>query len=255
MNKKLFPAFLIAAVILLAILYGLATGGLTGGHGFKVDRLVAKNIDAKGGASEWATINTLRLSGLLDLGQGVHVRYVMEQKRPDKMCLQYEYGERPAVQCVNGHSGWNFLPFLGHRKPQAMSADEVIAMTDTASIDGLLFNSANRNFKVEHLGQEDLQGRLTKKLKVTMPGGTERWIYLDEETGLEIKLASTRQLRGKQRQVETTFSNWIEQDGLLFPGRQDTRTVGQSESRFITIDTIEVNPVIDDERFANRAVN
>ena len=78
-----------------------------------VNALVAQNIEARGGEDVWNALDTLRLTGQMDLGQGMHVPYVMEQKRPDKMCLEFVFDEKTAIQCVDGESGWKLLPFRG----------------------------------------------------------------------------------------------------------------------------------------------
>jgi hypothetical protein len=187
--------------------------------------------------------------GEMDLGQGLSVPYTIDQKRPLDMCLEYKFDGRRAVQCVTGDSGWQFLPFLGRNLPQEMATEEARMMADTASIDGFLLDSYERGFKIELLGKEDVAGRPASKLKVTMPGGTVRWIYLDEETGLEVKLEYTRTIGGKQRLVETMYSSWRTEGGLMFPGRQETRTIGDKESQFVTVDRIVINPGIEDKRF------
>ena len=47
-----------------------------------VDSLVARNIEARGGAEAWDAVSSLRLTGQMDLGQDMVVPYVLEQKRP-----------------------------------------------------------------------------------------------------------------------------------------------------------------------------
>ena len=86
-----------------------------------VNALVAQNIEARGGEDVWNALDTLRLTGQMDLGQGMHVPYVMEQKRPGKMCLEFVFDEKTAIQCVDGESGWKLLPFRGRNYPEAMT--------------------------------------------------------------------------------------------------------------------------------------
>ena len=93
-------------------------------------------------------------------------------------------------------------------------------------------------------------GRVAVKLEVTLPGGKLRWLYIDAETGLEIKLESTRLLRGQERIVETFYYDWKETDGLLIPRRQESRTEGDDEFNFVTVDSVLSNPPLDDSRFA-----
>jgi len=87
-----------------------------------------------------------------------------------------------------------------------------------------------------------------------MPRGAVRWIYIDEETGLDIKLESMRVRAGRQRLVETYYYDWQETDGLLIPRRQETLTEGDDEFHFMTVDRVHGNPKLDDSRFAVPAI-
>ena len=178
-----------------------------------IKTLVAQNIEARGGADTWQAVNSLRITGQMDLGQGMHVPYVMEQKRPGKMCLEFVFDEETAIQCVDGNSGWALLPFRGRNEPEAMAEDEYREMAGAVSIDGLLFHSVERGHKVRLVGKEVVAGRSAAKLEVTLPSGVIRWMYIDEETGLDLKLESTRVLSGQEQIVETFYYDWQETDG------------------------------------------
>lgn len=215
-----------------------------------IKALVAQNIEARGGADAWQAVDTLRLTGLMDLGQGMHVPYVMEQKRPGRMCLEFVFDEKTAIQCVNGETGWKLLPFRGRNNPEAMTEQEYAALASGVEIDGLLFNSVKSGDKVSVAGKETVAGRAATRLEVTLPSGAIRWIYIDDETGLDIKLETTRVVRGKDRRVTTYYYDWQETDGLLIPRRQETQMVGDDESHFVTVDSVVRNPPLDDSRFA-----
>ncbi len=215
-----------------------------------VDSLVARNVEARGGEQAWAAVNSLRISGQMDLGQGMHVPYVIEQKRPGKMCVEYVFNEQTATQCVDGENGWKRLPFRGSNMPEMMTELELREMADAAEIDGLLISSAERGYEIEFVGKEAVGDRSAIKLQITMPRGAVRWIYIDEETGLDIKLESRRVRAGRQRLVETYYYEWQETDGLLIPRRQETLTEGDDKFHFLTVDSVQGNPTLDDSRFA-----
>ena len=215
-----------------------------------VKALVAQNIEARGGEDAWQAVDTLWLSGQMDLGQGMHVPYVMEQKRSGKMCLEFEFDDETATQCVDGNSGWKLLPFRGRNEPEVMTENEFHEMADSAAIDGLLYNSARRGDKIKWLGLEVIAGRNAATLQVTLPGGATRWVYIDEETGLDVKLDSVRLLRGQEHRVETYYYDWQATDGLLIPRRQETHTEGREGSNFLTVDGVITNPPLDDSRFS-----
>jgi len=251
MTKQSKIRVAVAVVLVLGAFLALnSVYHFTGGHGRVVDALIARNVAARGGADVWNAVNSLRLTGQMDLGQGMHVPYVMEQKRLDKMCLEFVFDDETATQCIDGKSGWKLLPFMGRDKPEAMTGQEYSEIAVGASIDGLLFNSAERGYKVKLLGTEPVRGRAAKKLQVTLPGGANRWVYIDEETALDVKLESTRMLRGEEQIVETYYYDWQETDGLLIPRRQETQMKGDTESHFLTVDGVTTNPNLDDSRFA-----
>ncbi len=219
-----------------------------------IDALVAKNMEARGGAETWASVNSLRLSGRMDLGQGVHVPYVMEQKRPGKMCVDFVFNDQTATQCVDGERGWKRLPFRGSNMPELMTEAELREMVDAVEIDGLLFNAAERGHKIGLVGEEQVGDRAAVKLQLTLSSGAVRWIYIDKESGLDLKLEALRVRGGKERLVETYYSDWQETDGLLIPRRQETLTEGDNEYHFLTVDSVKGNPHLDDARFAVPAI-
>lgn len=240
-----------AAIAVAAFLLLDRELAITGGHTRAVDSLIARNIEARGGADAWRAIASLRLEGRMDLGQGMHVPYTLEQQRPGRMCLEFEFDNDTATQCVADGAGWQILPYRGRRLPEAMSDEDLHAMSDSASIDGLLFDSESRGISIEIVGNETVNDHETTKLEVTLPHGGKRWVYLDRETALEVRVDTTRVVRGKERLVQTYYDDWRESDGLLIPRRHVTQTGGMAESNFLTIDRVLVNPDIAEQRFDN----
>ena len=215
-----------------------------------VKSLVARNIDARGGADAWKAVDSLRLAGQMDLGQDMVVPYELVQQRPGKMCLEFEFDGETATQCTDGENGWKIAPFMGRTTPQPMTEVELRETADSADPYGLLYNYAARDHDVRLVAQEQIDGRDTYKLQVTLPQGGVRWLYIDAETALEIKLEAVRTVAGREMRVETLYVDWQDIEGLLVPRRQETRTEGDAVSHFLTVDSVTVNPPLDDERFA-----
>jgi len=220
------------------------------GYAETVDELVARNVAARGGAEAWRAVTSLKLTGKMDVGQGMTVPYVLEQKRPDKMRLEFVFDGTSTIQCYDGNAGWKLVPFRGRTNPEPLTGEEQREAADSADLYGLLFDYAARGHVVEILGQEPVEGRDAFKLKVTLPGGSVRWVYLDTETGLEVKLEALHTIAGRERRIETYYHDWQPKQGLLIARRQETRTEGSKESHLLTVETIRINPPIDDSRFA-----
>jgi len=218
--------------------------------GQTVDELVARNVEARGGATAWKAVSSLRLTGRMDVGKGTTVPYVLEQKRPGKMRLEFVFDGKTAVEATDGKAGWKFRPFLNRTAPEPMTEQELRGAADAADLYGLLFDYAARGHAVELLGRETVEGRDAYKLKVTLPRGSVRWVYLDAGSGLELKVEAMRMLRGKDRRVETFYRDWKKTEGLLIAHRQETRTEGEKEFHPLTVEKVLVNPPIEDSRFA-----
>lgn len=214
-----------------------------------VDQLVARNVAARGGSSAWRAVTSLRMTGKMDVGRGMQAPYTLEQKRPRKMRLEFLFDGQTAIQCLDGKSGWKVVPFRGHAKPEPLTAAEMREAADSADLDGLLFDYAARGHVVSFLGREQVNGRDTYKLKVALPGGAVRWVYLDTETALEVKVDAVRRLGSSERRVETFYEDWRSEGGVLIPRRYEIRTEGTKESQTLTVDTVKVNPPLDDSRF------
>lgn len=244
-----YKSIILAISVLVAFLILNSIYHFTGGHGKFIDALIERNITARGGAEVWRAVSTIRFKGQMDLGKDMRVPYLLEQKRPGKMCLEFVFNKEKATQCINGDTGWKRLPFRGRTEAESMTDSELKQMVDMAAIDGLLFDSDKRGHKITLASKEEINGRNVLKLKLVLPEGAIRWVYIDEESALEIKLEMTRILRGKEQLVETHFTDWRNIDGLLIPHRQETRTKGSAKSNFITVESVMVNTPIDDSRF------
>jgi outer membrane lipoprotein-sorting protein len=221
------------------------------GRARAVNKMVAENVAARGGAEVWRDVSSLRLTGKMDLGKGMRVPYVLEQKRPNKMRLEFVFEGGTAVQCTDGKTGWKLEPFRGRTAPEPMTEEELRETADSADLYGPLFDYAARGNTVEPLGREPVEGQDAFKLKVTLPRGGVRWVYVDVESGLEIKVEALRTVAGRERRVETFYRDWqATEEGLLISHRQETRTEGSSDVQTLTVETVQVNPPIDDSRFA-----
>ena len=90
-----------------------------------VDDLVAKNIEAKGGAAALKAIQTIRFEGRLVVNQGqLELTYTEIKKRPGKVRTDAVLQGMTLVQAYDGASGWKIYPFQGRKDPEKMSADE-----------------------------------------------------------------------------------------------------------------------------------
>ena len=247
-DKKAFNLSLVFILTVTGVLLVYNFSGLKEAR--IINDLVSRNIAARGGEDAWQDVNSLRLAGRMDLGQGMSVPYVLEQKRPGKMCFEFDFNKQKSVQCSDGEKGWKITPFRGRESAQPMTEVEFRETADSSDLYGLLYNHAKRGIDVALVGHEMIGGRDAVKLKLTLEKGGVRWLYLDAESALEIKSEAMRVVAGRERLVETYYSDWQAKDGLLIARRQETTTKGDTKSHFLTVESVTVNPAIDDSRFA-----
>ncbi len=73
-----------------------------------VDELVAKNIEAKGGATALHDLQSLRLTGklLVQFGAQIELAYLQIKKRADEVRTEASLQGMTQIQAYDGKEGW-----------------------------------------------------------------------------------------------------------------------------------------------------
>ena len=218
---------------------------------FTAQELIAKNIEAKGGAAALQAVTGLRRQGKLIVNGGQYVLDVVETKqRPESIRLDVSLQGLTQVQAYDGKEGWKIDPFGGRKDPERMPADDVKEMIDDASIAGPLADASARGSKVEYLGTEDIDGTAAHKLKVTRKDGSVQYVYLDPDFFLEIRVESQRQVRGVKRTTITDFGNYEKIAGVFLPLAVEASVKGEGDPAKFEYEKAEVNPTVAPAYFA-----
>jgi hypothetical protein len=215
-----------------------------------VDQLVAKNIEAKGGANALHDLQTLRLSGKLLVQEGqIQYAYMQIKKRPDEVRSEASLQGMTQIEAYDGKEGWRVSPFFGRRDPERMSADDVKALVENAEMDGPLVDWQAKGNAVEYLGTEDVDGTPAHKLKVTRKNGDVSFVYLDPDHFLEIRVITQRTRHGAYEEVETDLGDYEKTGGVFVPTSIDFGRKGAPDKQRIIIDKVEANTPVDDTIF------
>jgi hypothetical protein len=154
------------------------------------------------------------------------------------------------VRAFDGHTAWMILPLPGERA-RPMPPDEASDARAQADVDfSPLVDAAAKGFTVELAGREPLPGGDTWKLLVRGKDGPPRTMYLDAKTHLVVRTDDERTLDGGAVEFVTEVGDYRSVGGLVFPHRIDLGPKGSPDRQRLTIRTIEINPVLDDARFA-----
>jgi hypothetical protein len=101
------------------ILAGLALAALVAvpASAQTLDEVLAKNLKAKGGLDKIKAVQTIRATGTMTVGPGMEAPFVLEEKRPNMMRLEFTLQGMTGVQAYDGKVGWQLMPFQGRWTP------------------------------------------------------------------------------------------------------------------------------------------
>src|SRR5262245_3942504 len=235
------------------VLAGLAAAALAAAQPSAaptVDELVARNVEARGGRERLRSVETVRMTGRLSPGApAVEAPIRLELKRPNWIRMEIDFQGMTAVQAYDGKKGWQIAPFRGVIAPEEMSREETEQAVEQADIDGPLVDYRAKGHPLELVGRDRVGEADAWKLELTLSNGTVREVYLDPQSFLEIQTVSKRKIRGITVEVESRLEDYREVGGLLFPHAIRSGARGRPERQSLTVEKIELNPVLDDARF------
>src|SRR5438093_1564289 len=216
-----------------------------------VDKLVAKNIEAKGGAAALHDLQSLRLTGklLVQFGAQIELAYLQIKKRADEVRTEASLQGMTQIQAYDGKEGWTVSPFFGRKDPERMSADDVKALIEDSEIDGALVDWQTKGSSVEYLGTEDVDGTPAHKLKVVRKNGDVSFVYLDPDHFLEIRIVTQRVRQGAHEEVETDLGDYEKAGGVFVPTSIEVGRKGAPDKQMVVIDKLEANVPVDETIF------
>lgn len=242
--KQLLPTMVLIGAILAPALQAQEEKAPT------VDQLVAKNVEAKGGAGALQALQSLKMTGKLLVNSGqLEFGYTETRKKPNVVRTEYSLQGLTAVNAFDGNEGWKISPFQGRKDPEKMSADDAKALMEDSEVDGPLIDWKEKGSTVEYLGTEDVDGTLAHKLKVTRKNGDVSFVYLDPEHFLEIRILTQRMEHGAQVEVETDLSDYEKVNGVFVPFSLESGRKGDPDKQKLVLEKVDGNVPIEDSAF------
>jgi hypothetical protein len=214
-----------------------------------LDEIVARSVAARGGREALAAVRTVRMTGRAIAGPGREALVRREIARPGRIRTEFVFQGTTGVYAWDGSAGWRVSPLDGRFEPEPLPADEAALTAEQADIDGPLVDWKAKGHAVELVGKEDLPGGPAHRLKVTLKSGAVRSLWVDAATGLVVRTESMRKLRGHEVALETVFGDYRETGGVAFARSIETGVLGRPRRLRIVVDSVEVNPALDDTRF------
>jgi len=244
MNRKVSMRFCVKLLPILGALLASCSSPSP------VDEVVASNLAARGGTERIQALRSIRETGTATASGGRVARVVREIKRPGLFRLEFSAQGTTSVFANDGETGWQVAPLQGVFEPQVVPPEaDAAGGVDQRDIEGPLVNWREKGHLVELIGRETLPGGEAFKLELTLKGGAIRYDYIDVASHLLVRSDVTRIIRGRPVELQNTFSDFREVDGLVFPHLIETRAKDRPDVVRIEIETIELDPELDDALF------
>jgi len=219
--------------------------------GYTADELVSKNIEAKGGLDSIHAIKSLRLSGHMRIQQDtVELDYVTLIEPPGSVRYEVTLQGLTQVQAFDGAQAWQINPFQGRKDPEKLSADDAKGMgEDAADFAGPLVDYKAKGYKLDYLGQEDIDGTEAYKLRVTRTNGDLTTVYLDPDYFLEIRTVNLRIEHGVPVETVVDYGDYEKVAGVFVAFSQESGIKGSSDRQKVQFDEAEANVGLGDGLF------
>ena len=243
--KKLQNLLLVAIVSLLTISLNAQS----------VDEIVENYLENTGGAENWENVKGVRMNASINQ-MGMEIPIEMVQLK-DKMYTKISIQGQEIKQAVfDGETLWstNFMSMKAEKSDQE-DVDNV--KNELAEFPDPFLNYKDKGFTVELMGTETVEGSDVFKIKLTkkpmVVDGEEvpnvSIYYFDSENFVPIMVhEEVMSGPGKGMIMESKMSDYQEVEGLYFPFSM-TQGVKDQPGQPITIESVELNPSIDDSEF------
>ena len=243
--KKLQNLFLVMIVSLMTISLNAQS----------VEEIIGNYLENTGGAENWENVKGIRMNASINqMGMEIPIEMVqLKDKMYTKISIQ---GQEIKQGVFDGETLWstNFMSMKAEKNDQE-DVDNI--KNELAEFPDPFLNYKDKGFTVELMGTETVEGSDVFKIKLTkkpmVVDGEEvpnvSIYYFDSENFVPIMVhEEVMSGPGKGMIMESKMSDYQEIEGLYFPFSM-TQGVKDQPGQPITIESIELNPSIDDSEF------
>ncbi len=222
-----------------------------------VDEIISNYFENTGGVENWEKIEGIKMNAKVNQG-GMEIPIEIVQLKNGKMMTTINFQGQSIKQGVfDGEVLWstNFMTQKAERSDEEttnMVKNEMNQFPDP------FLNYKEKGFTAELMGTETVDGAETFKIKLTTTPniieGKEvpsiSYYFFDNENFVPIQVQEEiMEGPGKGMISEIKMSDYQEAGGIYMPYSMTQGVKGQPGAP-ITMDSIEINPTIDDSEFA-----
>ena len=213
--------------------------------------LLERSVEALGGSEAFAAVQAIRQSGSLTvirpMGEmTIDVEALVSFPDKAKSTMRTPMGE--ITQLLNGDRAWMINPMGAAQSAPPQMRDSMIEEI-WGNLVFLYGRVDEAGLTIQHIGQEEIDGKAAEALLITPPGLSPFRLYLDAETMMPVKRAAQTVTQQGPTEIETTLGDYREVSGIMLPFKQTIVQNGQPAGESVT-QAIEINPEIPADAFA-----
>jgi zinc protease len=210
--------------------------------GLTAEKVVAKYIDAIGGAKKLQAIKSVKATYKASF-QGNEVLMITTKKEPMKNLVEIQMGGQTMQKIVS--DGKNVGIFQMGQATPVSDKDKESALLGAALVEELAIPTLGAKLTLQ--GVEDVDGKSTYAVEIALPKGEKQMHYYDTETGLKVQTVTTGE--GPQGPVTQAikFYDYKDYNGIMMPS-WFTLPFGPMTMKF-EAQAVDVNPKVDDAIF------
>lgn len=233
---KMFKKLLFAGLAFTSMTVGAQTA----------DDIVAKNIEAMGGAAKIATLISVKKTGTMS-AQGQDFPVTMTINHMKGFRIDFEIMGTSNYQLITPTKSSTFMPIQQMTEPKISTEEESKAQQGALDIHSALYDYKTKGTTVELVGDDKVDGADVYKLKVTPTSGKTSFYLIDKKSNRVVKTISKgKGPDGIEMDIETPYGDYKQNaDGYWFA----YTTALQNGMVSITYDKIESNIKIDENIF------
>ncbi len=221
------------------------------------DEIISTYFENIGGIDKLKAVKGMKMTAKVNQG-GMEIPIEIVQLNDGRQMTVINFQGKELKQGVfDGETLWNhnFMTMKAEKSDAEATANFKLNANDF--LDPFI-DYKEKGYTVELLGKETIDGAEAFKIKlvkepITVDGKQEEdvsFYFFDTENFVPIAVQSEIKTgQGKGMTQETTMSDYQEVEGLYFPFSMTQGVKGQPGAP-ITMDTIELNPTVDEAGFA-----
>lgn len=223
---------------------------ITAAQDLSVDAIIAKNIEARGGESNWKNVNSIKMTGTY-VNFSNPEEFIIYRMRDNLYRFDTKRLNKFTIHAFDGKNAWWVNPLMGEQFekpsqiPNANNLDKVTLRE--RFFEPIFWNYKAKGNQVELLGKEDIDGEEVYKLKITLKDKSVETWCISAETFLEVCMNGKTYDFGTPNNFEVFFSDFREIEGVKMPYLVESEY--GIRYRSLEIDNIEINKNVDKKVF------